>query len=154
MKSKFVGLSVCIVLIIALLPSTATGRISCSTEAPASGPQLDFLFGPGAIGWNIVIWNYGDEPASFVSWEIETKGVNGTLVLNGHRRGIIPVLRPKDTQYMAPLNFPRMKRIIPIGFGAVEITVRVYCTQANYDVSFTTDWYLQGVVLNPMFQHP
>ena len=109
MIKKLSGILICIILIVIILPAAASNYSSKDDEL--DGPHVDFLIGAGVLGWNVVIWNYGNEPAYLIKWEIETQGINGTRVINGHRRGIIPVLRPKDTQYMAPLTLPKTKFI-------------------------------------------
>ena len=70
MKEKTIRIIICIMTVITILPLLAMSSVSQSIEKNTDGPHLDFLIDPGVIGWNTVVWNYGDEPAYFVYWEI------------------------------------------------------------------------------------
>jgi len=150
MKKSLIGIVACVLIV---LPSFSLNAMSTNHEPILSNendsPHLDFLVGPQAIGWGVIIWNYGKNPAFFISYDIEMKGVGDAKSIGGHHRGIIPLLRIRDTLFIAPLNFPKTKMIFPFGFGEVEITVHVSCKNANYDVTQTTHWILNGFQLMP-----
>ena len=149
MARKLIGFFACILLIVTTLPISALSPPLESSDSP----HLDFIANPGNKGFNLIIWNYGDSPAYFVFWEIETKGINDTNVIGGNRRGVIVCLRSKDSQYMAPLTFPRSKKVQPYGFGEIEITIRITCRNAEVDTTYTTNWMLNGFVMTPLFHY-
>ena len=121
--------------------------ISASSENDLQGPRVEYLYKQGVIGSFVTIWNYGTEPATFISWKIDIEGLNGTRVLFGHRSGIIPILRPKDSQYMAPLTMPQSRHIFAFGFGRVQVTIKITCNNADYSITDTSNWILNGLVL-------
>ena len=152
MKYKVLAIILSSIIMITIIP-TSIASFSQNNDNDLDGPHVDFLFGAGILGFNIVIWNYGTQPAHFIRWEVEIQGVNGTRVIGGHRRGMIPILRPKDTQYMAPLTLPKTKYLFPFGYGEVEITVRVSCRNADFNNETTSNWILNGFVLRTAFYH-
>ncbi|MEM0492621.1 MAG: hypothetical protein QXS02_01485 [Candidatus Thermoplasmatota archaeon] len=114
------------------------------------GVHLDCLVASEIIGVSMNIWNYGTKPALFVFYEVTTKGLENTTVIGGNKKGVIPVIYPKDTLFIRPLIFPKVKMICPVGRGTVEITIRVYCKNANYDNTIKTYWFIKGLTLSQM----
>ena len=144
------GVAVCLLLMVASLSVTVSSVYAIpEPEQNSGGSHLDFLVGPQAVGWGVTIWNYGKKSVFFVAYDIEMNGVGDAKIVGGHHRGIIPCLRTKDTLFVAPLNFPKTKMIFPFGYGEVEITVHVSCKNANYDVTKTSYWILNGFKLMP-----
>jgi len=140
----------CLCIVGLSLPcSVGTFAASVRTQN-ADSAHLDFLMVPEAAGWSLTIWNYGTKPAFLIHWKIETKGINGTRVLDGDRQGMLLCLRPKDTQFMMPLTLPKSKIIFPIGNGEVEITVRVTCRSLDYDATYSNHWLIRGMRLYPI----
>ncbi len=149
MTKTLIGIVTCLLIVLPSFSFTATSTNIIPTKSEENSPHLDFLVQPQAIGWSLILWNYGKNPAVFVLYEIETKKVGDAKVIGGHQKGIIPVLRTRDTLFIRPLNFPMAKMIFPFGRGEVEITVHVSCKNANYDVTQTKNWILNGIKLMP-----
>lgn len=154
MKRKVLAILACIAFVTTIIPLTSVDGRQTSSVNTAAGPNIDFLFGPGALGWSATIWNYGTRPAFLIHWKIETKGINGTIVINGNKQGVIPCLRSMHSLYMTPLTLPKTIHIFPFGRGEVEITVRVCCKNAQYSNTVTSFWMIHNgklVPLQPLF---
>ena len=151
MKRKVLAVLACIAFVATIIPLAAVGgRQTASVDNTTAGPNIDFLFGPAALGWSATIWNYGTQPAFLIHWKIETKGINGTKVINGNKQGIIPCLRSMHSVYMTPLTLPKTKNIFPFGRGEVEITVQVSCKNAQYSNTVTSIWMIHNGKLVPL----
>ncbi|MCX6665399.1 MAG: hypothetical protein NT038_04990 [Euryarchaeota archaeon] len=151
MTKTLIGIIACVLIVLPACSFTAMSANYRSNHAEENTrPHLDFLVQPQAIGWGLILWNYGKHPAVFVTYEIEMKKVGNTKVIGGNQKGIIPVLRTRDTLFIHPLNFPMVKMIYPFGYGEVEITVHVSCKNANYDVTQTKHWIINGFKLMPL----
>jgi hypothetical protein len=119
-----------------------------------AGPHLDFVIGPEVFGWGFTVWNFGTTPADLIRWSIKVTGVNGTRVFGGHRSGVIPYLRSIHTLYMLPNTIPKTKIIIPYGHGVVNITVTISSRNANYSITHTSRWLLNGFKITSLRPFP
>jgi|YNPBryantNP2012_1023418.scaffolds.fasta_scaffold03973_4 hypothetical protein len=158
MRLNHILICLLILPLIILQPIASPKQMSSLTDASNDetlkgydGVHLDFLVTSEVIGLGVNIWNYGTQPAFLVYYEITTKGLDNATVIGGNKKGVIPVVHPKDTVFIRPLRFPKVIMIHPFGLGLVEVTVRVYCKNANYDNTVTTYWFLRRFTISPFY---
>jgi len=164
MKRKIVGIFVCTLLIVMIIPSFGTineqvnGENLVSSYFPLAVPvfvKIDGIDGESKIiaGLRITITNTGDEIIQDIDWTFNTSG--GIIIFgDGKQGGRLPIsLHPMDETTVilrpAPRLFPDTEGQSPIGIGVITMEVTLQATVGSTidSASVTSNAFLLGPII-------